>query len=171
MMRILIVEDERPTAEDIKLLVSQILKNEITSLHIETTLNSAMYYLRENPIDLLLLDLNLNSKDGFQLFQTGCQPVISHNCYLCQHQQSYRSVCSMMFFSENPLPNHTTLKDWERLWNRLKSSHAIDGHSIKYLCKNRKWGQSFSRWRNQYFTSCEYLFRVILEQRACCDLW
>jgi two-component system response regulator LytT len=68
-MRILIVEDERPTAEDIKMLVEHILNKEITSIHIETTLDSAMWYLKEKSIDVLLLDLNLNSKDGFQLLK------------------------------------------------------------------------------------------------------
>ena len=130
MMRILIVEDERPTAEDIKLLVSQILKNEITSLHIETTLNSAMYYLRENPIDLLLLDLNLNSKDGFQLLKQAVSQsfhtiVISANIN--------RAIEAFEYGVLDFIPKPYNTERLRTAFERLKSSHAIDGHSIKYL--------------------------------------
>ena len=93
-MRILIVEDERPTAEDIKLLVEQILKKEIISIHIETTLDSAMFYLKEKPIDVLLLDLNLNAKDGFDLLklvvsQSFHTIVISANMLVARKNSNY----------------------------------------------------------------------------------
>jgi ABC-type Zn uptake system ZnuABC Zn-binding protein ZnuA len=55
-MRILIVEDERPTAEDIKLLVEQILNKEITSIHIETTLDS------KSVIDTIVISANINKQ-------------------------------------------------------------------------------------------------------------
>lgn len=76
-MRILIVEDKRPTAEDIKFLVEQILQKEIISIHIEVSLDSALIYLKEKPIDILLLDLNLNSKEGFEIIKQ----VVSQSFY------------------------------------------------------------------------------------------
>jgi len=42
-MKILIVEDERPTAEDIQLFVTSMFNTEIPSIHIENSLDSALF--------------------------------------------------------------------------------------------------------------------------------
>lgn len=129
-MRILIVEDERPTAEDIKLLVEQILKKEITSIHIETTLDSAKFYLKEKPVDVLLLDLNLNAKDGFNLLKHAVSQsfhtiVISANIN--------RAIEAFEYGVLDFIPKPYTVERLTTAFNRLKSSHATDGHAIKYL--------------------------------------
>ena len=129
-MRILIVEDERPTAEDIKLLVEQILPKEITSIHIEVTLESALIYLKEKPIDVLLLDLNLNSKDGFQILkqfvsQSFHTIVISANIN--------RAIEAFEYGVLDFIPKPYNIERLKAAFQRLKSSHALDGHSIKYL--------------------------------------
>ena len=129
-MRILIVEDERPTAEDIQFLVKQILGDEITSIHIETTLGNALAYLDEKPIDVLLLDLNLNSRDGFQILkQVVCKSfhtiVISANIN--------RAIEAFEYGVLDFVPKPYSLERLTAAFQRLKSSHASDGHSMKYL--------------------------------------
>ncbi len=129
-MRILIVEDERPIAEDIKFLVEEILQNEITSIHIELTLDSALIYLKEKPIDVLLLDLNLNSKDGFQILrQVVCQSfhtiIISANIN--------RAIEAFEYGVLDFIPKPYNSERLKVAFNRLKSCHASDGHAIKYL--------------------------------------
>ncbi|CAM2064147.1 Response regulator transcription factor [Sulfidibacter corallicola] len=68
-MRILIVEDEPPIAEDLRLLVSRIVGPRLTSIRIETTLGAGLDSLAEKPVDLLLLDLNLHGRNGFDLLK------------------------------------------------------------------------------------------------------
>ncbi len=68
-MRILIVEDERPIAEDLQEMCSRLLGEGAESVHIELTLGNARQYLSEKPVDLLLLDLNLSGRDGFDLLK------------------------------------------------------------------------------------------------------
>lgn len=129
-MRILIVEDERPTAEDIKLLVEQILTKEITSIHIETTLDSAMFYLKEKPIDVLLLDLNLNAKDGFDLLKQ----VVSQSFHTIVISANIsRAIEAFEYGVLDFIPKPYNLERLKAAFQRLKSSHALDGHSIKYL--------------------------------------
>lgn len=129
-MRILIVEDERPTAEDIQSLVKQILKKEITSIHIETRLESAMLYLKEKPIDVLLLDLNLNAKDGFDLLKQAVSQsfhtiVISANIN--------RAIEAFEYGVLDFIPKPYNIDRLKAAFNRLKASHALDGHAVKYL--------------------------------------
>ena len=68
-MRILIVEDESLVAKRIKRLTEQALENKKISIVIKSTLESASAYLNEHPIDLLLLDLNLSGKNGFEILK------------------------------------------------------------------------------------------------------
>ena len=129
-MRILIVEDERPTAEDIKFLVEEILQKEITSIHIEVTLDSALIYLKEKPIDVLLLDLNLNSKDGFQLLKQ----VVSQSFHTIVISANInRAIEAFEYGVLDFIPKPYNIERLKAAFQRLKSSHALDGHSIKYL--------------------------------------
>lgn len=129
-MRILIVEDERPTAEDIKYLVEHILQKEITSIHIEVTLDSALIYLKEKPIDVLLLDLNLNSKDGFQLLKQ----VVSQSFHTIVISANInRAIEAFEYGVLDFIPKPYNIERLQAAFQRLKSSHALDGHSIKYL--------------------------------------
>jgi two-component system response regulator LytT len=129
-MRILIVEDERPTAEDIQLLVKQILKKEITSIHIETTLDNALAYLNGKPIDVLLLDLNLNSKDGFNILQQ----VVSNSFHtIVISANTNRAVEAFEYGVLDFIPKPYSKERMKAAFQRLKSSHALDGHAIKYL--------------------------------------
>lgn len=129
-MRILIVEDELPTAEDIQFLVKDILKKEVTSIHIETTLDNALAYLKEKTIDVLLLDLNLNARDGFQILKQ----VVSKSFHTIVISANInRAIEAYEFGVLDFIPKPYSTERLEAAFQRLKSSHAIDGHAIKYL--------------------------------------
>lgn len=68
-MKIVIVEDEIMIARRIITFVKNILEDRLTSVNHFLTLEDAEDYLDENEIDLLLLDLNLNNRDGFDLLK------------------------------------------------------------------------------------------------------
>lgn len=129
-MRILIVEDERPIAEDIQLLVKQILKKEATSLHIETTLDNALAYLTDKPIDVLLLDLNLHAKDGFEILKK----VVSKSFHtIIISANINRAVEAFEYGVLDFIPKPYSVERLKAAFQRLQSSHAVDGHAIKYL--------------------------------------
>lgn len=129
-MRILIVEDELPTAEDIQFLVKDILKNEITSIHIETTLGNALAYLDEKPIDLLLLDLNLNAKDGFEILK---QLVSKSFHTIVISANINRAIEAYEYGVLDFIPKPYSTERLQAAFSRLRSNYAIDGHAIKYL--------------------------------------
>lgn len=68
-MKVLIVEDEALISQRIERFTKEILSGQLSHLMVKSTLESASHYINQNPIDLLILDLNLNGKDGFQLLQ------------------------------------------------------------------------------------------------------
>ncbi|MDH5717322.1 MAG: LytTR family DNA-binding domain-containing protein [Spirochaetia bacterium] len=63
-MRILILEDEKPAANRLELLVKQLLKDQIESIKILSSLEEADIFFLENYIDLLFLDIDLKGKNG-----------------------------------------------------------------------------------------------------------
>lgn len=129
-MHILIVEDDRPIAEDIELLVKKILKKEISSIHIETTLDNALAYLNEKPIDVLLLDLNLNSKDGFQILTQAVSRSF-HTIVISANVN--RAIEAYEYGVLDFIPKPYSVERLKIAFRRLESSHALDGHAMKYL--------------------------------------
>lgn len=69
-MDIAIVEDEPLVQERIERLCREILGQRIGKLNSFHNLDDAEAHLAENPVDLLLLDLNLHGKNGFDLLRT-----------------------------------------------------------------------------------------------------
>ncbi len=129
-MHILIVEDERPTAEDIRLLIKRILKGDLTSIHIETSLESALQYLKEKPVDVLMLDLNLNSKDGFQILKK----VVSRSFHtIIISANINRAIEAFEYGVLDFIPKPYNTERIRAAFARLKSNHALDGQAIKYL--------------------------------------
>jgi DNA-binding LytR/AlgR family response regulator len=129
-MRVLIVEDERPTAEDIQLLVKEILNGEITSIHIETTLDNALEYLNKKPVDVLLLDLNLNAKDGFQILKQ----IVSRSFHTIVISANInRAIEAFEYGVLDFIPKPYTYDRINAAFQRLKMDHALDGRAIKYL--------------------------------------
>lgn len=68
-MRILIVEDELPIANFLESLLSESEHLNKPQVFIKQTLSRALEFVREHTIDLCLLDLNLNGRDGFELLK------------------------------------------------------------------------------------------------------
>ncbi len=69
-MQILIIEDETVAARRLERLSRDALGDALTGLHHAFDLEDARTLLDAQPIDLILLDLNLAGDDGFDLFQT-----------------------------------------------------------------------------------------------------
>ncbi|MCB1191586.1 MAG: response regulator transcription factor [Leptospiraceae bacterium] len=68
-MRVLIVDDEPPSARGIERYCKEVIGNDLESLKMFDSLFPAIYYLEENPIDLLFLDVELNGENGFDLLK------------------------------------------------------------------------------------------------------
>ena len=68
-MNILIVEDEALAARRLKRMVEELLGTGAASVTVKNTRGDAEEYLAQNQVDLVLLDLNLNGKSGFELLK------------------------------------------------------------------------------------------------------
>ena len=69
-MHILIVEDELRIAKRIQRMTRTIFGDNLASLKHISTLGEAIDFIENSPLDLVLLDLNLNGENGFDLLAT-----------------------------------------------------------------------------------------------------
>lgn len=69
-MNIIVVEDEVMVARRIQMFCKNILGDRITMLKHFMVIEDAEDFINDNDIDLLLLDLNLNNRDGFDVLKS-----------------------------------------------------------------------------------------------------
>jgi DNA-binding LytR/AlgR family response regulator len=69
-MRVLIVEDEPLVAQRLERFCRQILGTRLTDVRVAPGFDAGEAFLSEHAVDLLLLDLNLDGRDGMALLQT-----------------------------------------------------------------------------------------------------
>ena len=69
-MRILIIEDEARIAKRLERMTRKFFEHNLTSLAICDSLTKGLNYIDQHPIDILLLDLNLNGEDGFNILES-----------------------------------------------------------------------------------------------------
>lgn len=129
-MRILIVEDEYSIARDIEYQCQQILGKKIVSLQIIQTLEAATDYLIKNAIDLLLLDLNLGGKNGYELLKLAVSGSF-HTIIISAHTD--RAIDAFEYgvldFLAKPFNEARLSKAFDRYFGRLERN---DG-TTKYL--------------------------------------
>ena len=68
-MKLVLIEDEPLVAQRLARFCREILAGALEKLHTATTLDEAGAWLAENPVDVVLLDLNLEGQDGMELLK------------------------------------------------------------------------------------------------------
>jgi DNA-binding LytR/AlgR family response regulator len=69
-MNILIIEDESRIAKRIERMTRDFFSTTLQSIKCIDTLNHAQEFIKNNALDLVLLDLNLNGESGFEILST-----------------------------------------------------------------------------------------------------
>lgn len=131
-MRILIVEDEKPTAEDLQQLVKNILGKNATSIHIETTVSNALWYLNQKSVDVVLLDLTLHSDDGFTVLRHFVQrsfQTIVISASISRAIEAYE--LGVFDFIPKPYTEERLRKSFERLRANFGNKSALQYLSVR----------------------------------------
>lgn len=68
-MKLILIEDEPLVAQRLERFCREILADDVERLHVANTFEEATTQLAENPVDVALLDLNLEGRDGMELLK------------------------------------------------------------------------------------------------------
>lgn len=129
-MNVLIVEDERVAARRLERLTREILGEKLASVKCIESLRNSEVFLLKHSIDILLLDLNLNGQDGFELLKRAvAEPfqtiVVSANTDRALEAYEY----GVLDFVPKPFDKNRLIKAFERM-ERIDN---IGDHMTKML--------------------------------------
>ncbi len=134
-MNILIVEDETRIARRIERMTHDILGDTIQSLKLISTLQEALAFIENNPLDLVLLDLNLNGDDGFGLLTqavSGSFHTIVISAYKDQAIKAFEH--GVLDFVPKPF-NRERL---EQAFIRATVKEKTESNLVKYLAVKKR---------------------------------
>jgi two-component system, LytTR family, response regulator LytT len=129
-MNILIIEDEALAARRLARMTKEILGPACGSVTIKNSVVEAEVHINDNPVQLVLLDLNLNGKSGFDLFKrlsAGSFHTIIVSASLDQAVTAFEH--GVLDFVPKPF-------DKERLqkaFDRLSAAQSAETSGMKYL--------------------------------------
>ena len=134
-MRLLIVEDEALIAQRIERLSREILGHDLIQLAVKPTLESAKAYIHEYPLDLLILDLNLNGKDGFQLLEESVAGAF-HTMILSAHTD--KAILAYEYGVLDFIPKPFNKARLQKALDRYTNQSYRAEYPTKYLAVKKK---------------------------------
>ncbi|MFH1196462.1 MAG: LytTR family DNA-binding domain-containing protein [bacterium] len=160
-MKILIIEDEPPIAEDVKDLTKSILGGKVEKIDVRHSLAEAFDYLDKHQIDLCLLDLNLKGKNGYEILQrsiAGSFHTIIISAYIDQAIEAFNY--GVLDFVPKPVEEVRLKAAFDRYLGKLKNRDIF----TKYLVIRKKNSNHIiSIDQIIYFKALGYIVEVHLE--------
>tara|TARA_A100000171_G_C2140161_1_gene154573 strand:+ start:7115 stop:7810 length:696 start_codon:yes stop_codon:yes gene_type:complete len=133
-MRVLIVEDESRIAKRIERMTRDILGNTLQSLTHINTLQEALTFIENNPLDLLLLDLNLNGEDGFDLLTTAVSESF-HTIVISAYKD--QAILAFEYGVLDFVPKPFDRDRLEKAFNRRMRKEKLET-KVKYLAVKQR---------------------------------
>ena len=129
-MHIVIVEDEPLIAQRIKRLTLEVLSKQQPKIVCFGDIDDADDYLRENPIDVLLLDLNLMGRDGFELLKTNVAGAF-HTIVISAYAD--KAVVAFEYGVLDFIAKPFDLERLKKAFNRLLENSQRNHSGCRYL--------------------------------------
>jgi DNA-binding LytR/AlgR family response regulator len=133
-MNILIVEDESRIAKRIERMTRVIFGDTLQSLTHINRLHEALAFIETHSLDLVLLDLNLNGEDGFDLLTT----VVSqsfHTIVISAYRD--QAITAFEYGVLDFIPKPFNRDRLEQAFNRIITKEKPE-NKIKYLAIKRR---------------------------------
>lgn len=124
------MEDESPAARRLERMTRELFTEPIESLTITESVAEAQQYLTDHPVDLVLLDLNLNGDSGFDLLSritAGSFHTIVISASIDRALAAFEY--GVLDFVPKPLDRQRLAKAFERLY----SVRSSDAPEMKFL--------------------------------------
>ena len=133
-MRVLIVEDEARIAKRVERLTRQIVGNQLQSLTHINTLQEALTFIENNEIDFVLLDLNLNGENGFDLLKTAVSEAF-HTIVISAYKD--QAITAFEYGVLDFVPKPFGQDRLEKAFKRSKSKERPEAQT-KYLAVKQR---------------------------------
>ena len=129
-MHLLIVEDEARIAKRIERMVRAILGTTLQRVTHINTLPEALHFIENNRLDLLLLDLNLNGHNGFDLLASAVSGAF-HTIIISAYKD--QAITAFEYGVLDFVPKPFNQDRLQQALNRATANENINTHTVKYL--------------------------------------
>jgi len=147
-MNILIIEDESRIAKRLERMTRDFFSNTLHSLTCIDTLDEALEFIKTNPLDLVLLDLNLNGESGFDILGTAVSESF-HTIIVSAHKEQAISAFEHGVLDFVPKPfNQNRL---EQAFTRVILKEKTQTRNIKFLAIKKRGGIQLLQIENLLF--------------------
>lgn len=134
-MNILIVEDEARIARRIERMTRDIFGNSLQSLTHITTLDEAVKFIENSSLDLVMLDLNLNGENGFDLLTTAISGSF-HTVIISAYKEQAITAFEYGVLDFVPKPfNRDRLKE---AFNRVITKEKTETNTVRFLAVKKR---------------------------------
>lgn len=134
-MHLLIIEDENRIARRLTRMAQDFFAQQLGQITHRDSLDTGKAYLQEHAVDLLLLDLNLNGEDGFEVLPSltaaPCHVIICS----AYHDQAIRAFeYGVLDFVPKPFSRERL----NRAFSRIVERGPENNPKVKYLSVQKK---------------------------------
>lgn len=134
-MNILIVEDESRIAKRIERMTRDIFGDSLQSIEHVDALPEAMAYIKKNTLDLVLLDLNLNGDNGFDLLTTAVSESF-HTIIISAYKA--QAITAFEYGVLDFVPKPFNRDRLEQAYNRVITKEKTENNQIKLLAIKKR---------------------------------
>lgn len=136
-MHILIIEDEIRIAKRVKRMTKEFFLNTLNSLTTVQSLSEGINYIKNNQLDLVLLDLNLNGENGFDILKETVSGsfhtiIISAN----KHEALKAFEYGVLDFVPKPFNKERI----EIAFNRIVKKEEVSTENLQFLAVKKRGG-------------------------------
>ena len=134
-MNILIVEDESRIAKRIERMTRDIFGDTLQSLKHINTLQEALKFIENNALDLVLLDLNLNGSNGFDLLTTAVSKSF-HTIIISAYKD--QAITAFEYGVLDFVPKPFNRERLEQALNRIIKKEKTETSAVKFLAIKKR---------------------------------
>ncbi len=134
-MNILIVEDEARIAKRIERMTREILGSDLQSLSHIATLDEALKFMDNNELDIVMLDLNLNGDNGFDLLTTTISKSF-HTIVISAYRE--QAITAFEYGVLDFVPKPFNRERLEEALQRVRTKEPSAEDTVKYLAVKKR---------------------------------
>ncbi|MTI32677.1 LytTR family transcriptional regulator DNA-binding domain-containing protein [Xanthovirga aplysinae] len=136
-MHILIIEDETRIAKRIERMTRDFFSENLTSLHRVDELSEALEFIKKQPLDVVLLDLNLNGENGFDILSKAVSESF-HTVIISAHKD--RAISAFEYGVLDFVPKPFNQARLDQAFNKVLLNEKTTEGNIQLLAVKKKGG-------------------------------
>ena len=137
-MKILVVEDEKMIARRVLRMTKAFFGNSLTQIAHCGSLSDGQNYIAQSEIDLLLLDLNLNGEDGFDILKD-LVAMPFHTIIISAYKE--KAITAFEYGVLDFVPKPFNEKRLNQAFLRITNKIEKKENGLKYLALQKKGSQ------------------------------